>query len=144
MFNFQIYVCLKQWLTWVTCRVSQNNLLRYSIFEIMYVVNSGWLGWLARIRFSQLQFFKLYPSQTLFKWLTFHSLVYIFSRDSIQNMYVAIVGWLGWLAIPRKIISLDVQFFENMCIVNSGWLGWLVESRKTIRRDIRFLKLCMS
>ena len=102
------YVFRKQWLTWVTCRVSQFTLSRYLIFETMYVVNSGWLGWLIRIRFSQLQFSKLYPLQTLFKWLTFHSLVYIFSSDSIQNMYVAIVGWLGWLSNSRKIISLDV------------------------------------
>ena len=49
-FDFWKYRCCNCWLTWVTCQVSQRFSARASTFENMYVVNSGWLGWLVESR----------------------------------------------------------------------------------------------
>ena len=158
MFNFRKYVWRKLWLTWVTCRVSQNvqfskiyvllsvvdlgdfqSSLKYfsrcSNFENMCGVISGWLGWLARMDSCEVQFSKMYVSQLLLKWVTCPYLASSFSSGSIQNIYVAFAGWLGWLAISRKIIS-GKNKFQNMCLIKAGWLGWLVESIQLIREKV--------
>ena len=150
MFNFRKYVCRKLWLTWVTCRVSQNvpqgnqfskiyvllsvvdlgdfqSSLKYfsrcSNFENMCGVISGWLGWLARMDSCEVQFSKMYVSQLLLKWVTCPYLASSFSSGSIQNIYVVFAGWLGWLAISRKIISGKNQFRKYVC--RQSWLTWL-------------------
>ena len=123
MLNFRKYVWRKLWLTWVTCRVLKKCSSRVSIFENMCVISSGWLGWLAIMDSCEVQFSKMYVSQILLKLVTCHSLASIFSRGSIQNMYVVIDGWLGWLAVSRKTISRKNQFLKYMCC--QSWLTWL-------------------
>ena len=92
-FIFGKYVCCKQWLTWVTCWVSQNFSARGSFSEIMYVVNSGWLGWLVKARKNFLQ-----EAQ--------------FLKICVSHMS----GWLGWLA---RIIFLQAAFFQIVCVANA-------------------------
>ena len=132
----------------------------------MYVVNCGWIGWFAKIRFSRSPIFKLCVSQTLLKWLTCYSLPTISSRGSIQNILVASSGWIGWIANPRKnnfsrnsifkkyvcrncwLNWLNRQFspnntsrnsiFENMYVVTACWIGWLVQSSQLICWDTLF------
>ena len=120
MFNFRKYVWRKLWLTWVTCRVLKKCSLRDSIFENMCVIKSGWL---AKMDSCEVQFSKMYVSQLLLKWVTCPFLATNFSSGSIQNIYVAFAGWLGWLAISRKIISGMNKFRKYVC--RRSWLTWL-------------------
>ena len=123
MFNFWKYVWRKLWLTWVTCRVSQNgsqgnqfskiyvllsvvdlgdfqSSLKYfsrcSNFENMCGVISGWLGWLARMDSCEVQFSKMYVSQILLKWVTCHSLATIFF-ERLYPKHICRNWWLTWV-----------------------------------------------
>jgi hypothetical protein len=194
MFNFRKYVWRKLWLTWVTCRVSQNvqfskiyvllsvvdlgdfqsslkYFSRFSNFENMCGVISGWLGWLARMDSCEVQFSKMYVSQLLLKWVTCPYLATSFSSGSIQNIYVAFPGWLGWLAISRKIISGKNKFRKYVC--RQSRLTWLTcrvyptnsitsfnflkyvccncqltwvtfQSSLEFSQDVQFLKICVA
>jgi len=115
---------------------------RCSIFENMCVVNCGWLGWLAILDSREVQFSKMNVLHILLIWVTCHSLANIFSRGTIQNIYVVIAGWLGWLAISRKIISRKSQFWKYMC--GQSWLTWLTcRFSSTNSKNIWFSKICM-
>ena len=113
------YMCRQSWLTLLTCRFSQNYSSRDLILENMYIVDSGWLGWLAiprKIISGKNRFWKYMCRQSWLTWLTCRFSLNYSSRDSIfENMYVVISSWLGWLSNSRKIISLDVRFLK-ICV----------------------------
>ena len=102
-----------------------------SNFENMCGVISGWLGWLARMDFCEVQFSKMYVSQLLLKWVTCPNLATRF-QVALSKAYTSHLPVdLDDLPILARIF-LEMSNFQNMCVVNCGWLGWLVESWKNV------------